>query len=108
MRNTKVPAFQDTYGWIAARLGNYDEALDYLESAAAALPNEPLAQFHLAETYAGLGRKVEAVVTYQKVLDLQKEGSSPAYLERVNAEMVRLKAEIEAEAAAEAAPEASQ
>jgi tetratricopeptide (TPR) repeat protein len=108
LRNTQVPAFQDTYGWIAARLGNFDEALGYLEGAASALPSEPLVQFHLAETYAGLGRKAEAVEAYQKVLDLQEDGASPEYLERVNAEMARLNAEIGAEAATEAAPEASQ
>jgi len=100
LRNTQVPAFQDTYGWIAARLGNYDEALSYLESAAAALPNEPLAQFHLAETYAGLGRKAEAVATYQEVLDLQEEGSEPSYLARVTSEMQRLQAAIDPEASA--------
>jgi tetratricopeptide (TPR) repeat protein len=108
LRNTQVPAFQDTYGWIAARLGNFDEALEYLESAASALPNEPLAQFHLAETYAGLGRKAEAVETYQRVLDLQEEGASPTYLERATSELARLEAELEAEVGPENATEASQ
>ncbi len=108
LRNTEVPAFQDTYGWIAARLGNYDEALGYLEPAAAALPNEPLAQFHLAETYSGLGRKAEAIETYQKVLDLQEEGATPSYLERVTSEIERLTAETEAEAATASPVEAGQ
>ena len=41
LRGTDVPAFQDTYGWIAHRLGNHDEALHYLKPAAAACPMMP-------------------------------------------------------------------
>ena len=41
-----VPAFQDTYGWIEARRGNYVEALTYLRPAAAGLADDPLAQYH--------------------------------------------------------------
>ncbi len=48
LKDTDVPAFQDTYGWIAHRNGNHEEALAYLEPAAAGLPNDPVVQFHLA------------------------------------------------------------
>jgi len=34
LRGIDVPAFQDTYGWIAHRRGDYAEALDYLRPAA--------------------------------------------------------------------------
>ena len=34
LRGTEVPAFQDTYGWIAYQQGNFEEALTYLEPAA--------------------------------------------------------------------------
>lgn len=48
LRGTRDPIFQDTYGWIAYRLGNYEEALQYLEPAAAKLPDQPLLLYHLA------------------------------------------------------------
>lgn len=60
LRGTTVPAFQDTYGWIAYRRGNYDEALTNLEPAARGLPQDGTVQYHLAMTYSALGRKDEA------------------------------------------------
>lgn len=75
MRNTKVPAFQDTYGWIAYRRDNFDEALEYLEPAAAALAEDILAQYHLGMTYAALGRTADAKAQLEKALELG--GDSP-------------------------------
>jgi tetratricopeptide (TPR) repeat protein len=37
LRGTDVAPFQDTYGWIAYRKGEYQEALEHLEPAAAVL-----------------------------------------------------------------------
>jgi len=68
-----VPAFQDTYGWIAQRLGNFDEALEYLEPAAAGLPQDPTAQYHLGVAYAAQERKEEARAQFEKVLELVEE-----------------------------------
>lgn len=92
LRGTEVPAFQDTYGWIAHRLGNHEEALDYLEAAAQAIPGDPIAQYHLAENYAALGRDAEALGQYNKVVELVESGGGtrPAYMDRVKAEIERL------------------
>ena len=91
LRGTDVPAFQETYGWIAHRLGNYDEALAYLEPAAAALITEPVAQYHLAETYAALGRAAEALEQFEKTRELAGDiHPRPAYMDRVDAEIERL------------------
>ena len=57
LRGSDVPAFQDTYGWIALRRGDIEDALAPLEPAAASLSNDPLVQFHLAVAYAEAGRK---------------------------------------------------
>jgi tetratricopeptide (TPR) repeat protein len=54
LRDSNIPAFQDTYGWIEYRRGNFEDALKYLEPAAAGLPKDPLAQFHLGMAYAAL------------------------------------------------------
>jgi tetratricopeptide (TPR) repeat protein len=61
LRGSDVPPFQDTYGWIAYRRGEYEEALAHLEPAAAALPEDPLVQYHLGMTYLALGRGEEAL-----------------------------------------------
>ena len=61
LNGTDVPAFQETYGYIQFRRGNLQEALAYLEPAAAGLPNDPIVQFHLGEVYAALDRPSEAL-----------------------------------------------
>jgi predicted Zn-dependent protease len=75
LRDTSNPAFQDTYGWIAYRRGNAEEALKYLEPAAAALTNDPLVQYHLGMVYADLERTDEARKTLANALD--RAGDSP-------------------------------
>lgn len=89
LRGTTVPAFQDTYGWIAYRRGNFDEALSNLEPAAQGLPQDGTVQYHLAMTYSALGRKDEA----KQLLLRLDEGAIPLpadYADRVKAELARL------------------
>jgi Flp pilus assembly protein TadD len=50
----------DTFGWIEFRRGNVETALPILESAAAKLTGDYVAQFHLGMAYAALDRKEEA------------------------------------------------
>ena len=69
LRDVELPAFQDTYGWLAFRRGDATTALPYLENAAAGLPNDPIVQYHLAETYAALGQTQDAIAAYQRTLD---------------------------------------
>lgn len=52
LRNADLPHFRDTYGWTRYLKKEYKEALEYLEPAAEALPNNPLVRFHLGMTYA--------------------------------------------------------
>ncbi len=61
LRGSEVPAFQDTYGWIAYRRGDLNEALTHLETAAEGLPEEPSVLYHLAVVYRDLDRKPEAL-----------------------------------------------
>jgi tetratricopeptide (TPR) repeat protein len=61
LRGSDTPQFQDTYGWIVYRRGDYEEALAHLEPAATALQGNPLVQYHLGMTYAALGRGEEAL-----------------------------------------------
>ncbi|PWR04403.1 hypothetical protein DKT77_01625 [Meridianimarinicoccus roseus] len=78
LRGTDFPAFQDTYGWIAYRLGNYDDALRNLEPAADGLPNDPTVQYHLARLYDALNRNEDALRYYDIAIELW--GDSPVPL----------------------------
>ena len=70
LRGLEFPAFQDTYGWIAYRRGQYEEALDHLEPAAAGLATDPVVQFHLGMTYLAVGRRDDALEQLRRALEL--------------------------------------
>jgi tetratricopeptide (TPR) repeat protein len=69
-RDTGIPAIQDTYGWIAHRRGEHEEALGYLQQAAASLPGDPLVQYHLGQVFLSLGQQDEALKQFRSVVDL--------------------------------------
>ena len=79
LRESDVPAFQDTYGWIEYRRGNYEEALTYLEPAAAGLPKDPLTQFHLGMTYTALKNTVKAREALTRALEIADESPLPQF-----------------------------
>jgi tetratricopeptide (TPR) repeat protein len=79
LRELDVPAFQDTYGWIAYRQGNLNEARAYLEPAAAGLPDDPLVQYHLGMTYAGLGEIEKATAQLTRAVALADQSSLPQF-----------------------------
>ncbi|MCB6180108.1 tetratricopeptide repeat protein [Rhodobacter sp. Har01] len=79
LRGSDVPAFQDTYGWIEYRRGNFDEALANLEPAAAGLPDDPFVQMHLGLAYAALNRTEDARATLIRALEMaDKAGKADA------------------------------
>lgn len=80
LRELDVPPFQDTYGWIAYRQGNYEEARSYLEPAAAGLPDDPLVQYHLGMVYAGLGDTAKAREQLTRALDLAGDSTLPQFI----------------------------
>jgi tetratricopeptide (TPR) repeat protein len=77
LQNSDVPHFQDTFGWILHRRGDSAGALAFLEPAAAALPDNPLVQFHLGEALHAQGRTAEARARFQRTVDLAA-GADPA------------------------------
>lgn len=70
LRSSTVPAFQDTFGWITYLRGDALDALPYLESAAAGLPQDGSVQYRLGTIYADLGRKDEAKLHLTRAIDL--------------------------------------
>ncbi|WP_371158439.1 tetratricopeptide repeat protein [Jannaschia sp. 2305UL9-9] len=70
LSDSNVPAFQDTYGWIAYRDGDFQEALTYLTQAAEGMPDNPVVLYHLGMAYAALERPEEARAALQRAVDL--------------------------------------
>nr|WP_325249956.1 tetratricopeptide repeat protein [Amylibacter sp.] len=79
LRDSDLPPFQDTYGWIAFRLGNFEEARSYLEPAALGLPDDPLVQFHLGMTYAALQDVDQARRVLSRAIDLAGDSALPQF-----------------------------
>jgi tetratricopeptide (TPR) repeat protein len=87
-----VAAVQDTYGWIAFRRGEVEEALPYLEAAAANLA-DPIVRFHFAEVLLALDRKAEALDQYRSSLSLVGVGDTRPQIIRAREKVVELEAE---------------
>jgi tetratricopeptide (TPR) repeat protein len=51
LRNSPIPQFKDTIGWISYLKGEYSSAVPPLEAAAAALPNRAVVHYHLGMAY---------------------------------------------------------
>lgn len=68
LKDTTVPAFQDTYGWLQHLAGDSETALTYVEPAATALPNDMQVQLHLGLIYAALGRSDDAIAQLQRTI----------------------------------------
>ena len=81
LRDTDIPAFQDTYGWIMFRRGDPTGALQYLKTAAQGLPQDSMVQFHLGATYFALGNRDAARETLMRALDLAGDSPLPQFVE---------------------------
>ena len=93
LQGTDVPQFQDTIGWILHRRGENEEALPYLESAAAALPNDALTQYHLGMVQSALGRKDEAIVQLQRAVSLADSDDTRPQFQIAREEILRLQSQ---------------
>lgn len=85
LRNAQAPAQQDTYGWILHRRGESAEALPYLETAVAGLPNEPLVAYHLGQAYIALNRPKDALTTLRKAVRLANPADTRPQIEEARA-----------------------
>ncbi|MCK0140611.1 tetratricopeptide repeat protein [Aliiroseovarius sp. F47248L] len=91
LRGSDVAPFQDTYGWIAYRLQNYDEAVAHLEPAADVMENNVTVQYHLAMAYAAAFRTDAALAQFEKVKAMIDPANPPAFVATMDAEIARLK-----------------
>jgi tetratricopeptide (TPR) repeat protein len=54
------PAFLDTLGWVYYRLGDFDEAIPYLEQSVEAAGKVAVLRYHLGMAYKAVGRSADA------------------------------------------------
>ena len=90
LRGTEVAPFQDTYGWILHRRGEYEEAVTYLEPAAAALGNDPIVQYHLGMTYLQLGRSADAAAVLERAIEIAGDDDPRPQIARARAELEKI------------------
>lgn len=95
LNGTDIPAFQDTYGWILFRTGKAKEAIAYLEPAAAGLPQDANAQFHLGQAYAATDRPEDALAQMRKALDVAGPLGDTDFREKVKVRIAELEASSE-------------
>lgn len=84
-KNTRVPYFKDTLGWIYFRQKQYEPAALMLKEARDGAPKVPLIHYHLGKTYNALNLKELAKEELEKALELFKDTNFP---QRSDAEKV--------------------
>ena len=70
LKNSPIPQFKDTIGWIDYQRADYAAAISLLEVAVTALPNVPLAHYHLGMSYLATGRDGKATEQFKKAQEL--------------------------------------
>lgn len=94
LRGQERPEFQDTYGWIALRRGEIDEAIAHLEPAAAGLAQDPLVQFHLGMAYVRAERYEDALRQLRTAVAIAGPADSRPQFEEARAEIGRIEAQL--------------
>jgi cellulose synthase operon protein C len=75
LKNSKVPEFQDTYGWARYRKGDYPTAIAALEDAQKKSPDIGSIRYHLGMVYNATGQAEKAQLQLKEALRLEPEGS---------------------------------
>ena len=87
LRQSPIPQFKDTLGWVNYRRGDYSAAIPLLEQAVAALPDNPLVRYHLGMSYAAKGQGANAI----KQLNIALGKTKDAMLEKaIRAELTTI------------------
>jgi cellulose synthase operon protein C len=70
LRETQVPQFKDTLGWVNYRKGDVRSAIPLLEQAAESLPDVALVHYHLGVGYAASGQYARASDQFKLALNM--------------------------------------
>ena len=72
----------DSLGWAHYQLGEYDEAVDFLERAVELLPGDPVLNDHLGDAYWKAGRRKEAGFQWTRALKLDPDPEDRVKIEQ--------------------------
>jgi cellulose synthase operon protein C len=75
LKNSKVPEFQDTFGWAQYKKGDYTAALAALEDAQKKSPDVASIRYHLGMTYRAMGQTDGASTQLKEALRLEPNAS---------------------------------
>lgn len=92
LQGIEVPAFQDTFGWIAYLRGNYDAAVEHLAPAAEALSQDPAVQYHAALAFEATGRREDAVEALRRAIELAEAGAALPEVDEARQKLAELQA----------------
>lgn len=90
LRQSQVPQFKDTLGWISYRRGDYKAGTQLLERAATAMPDLALVHYHLGMSYAAMGQNAKAVLEFKAALSKERDDGLK---ETIKAELTRTSSE---------------
>ena len=86
-RNSEIPQFVDTLGWIYFQRGEYGPALTLLKAAADHAPSAPAIQYHLGLAYEKLGQNALAIASLERSLGraigFSRQAEAQAALDRL-------------------------
>ncbi len=91
-RDSSVPYFKDTLGWIHYRLGEADRAKPLLEAAVVSQPNLPIFRYHLGMTLLARQDTEAAQKELRRALELSKDAPF-AHSDKVKQALDQLAAE---------------
>jgi cellulose synthase operon protein C len=76
LKNSNVPQFQDTIGWVQYRQREFKNAIATLQRAAAKAPNLAAVHYHLGMSYAADGQPEKATEQLKMALALEPDGTA--------------------------------
>ena len=87
LKESPIPEFQETYGWILVRTGNLKDGLSILERVNEKLAANSGAQFHLGQAYA-LAKNTEAARKHLQIaFELAKDPATRDKIQKAIAEL---------------------
>lgn len=95
-RQSPVPEFRDTLGWVLFQLARYEDALPLLRGAAADRSSSGVIHYHFARVLEQLGSKERAVEVYETALGLLDDDSE--LLPSIEETLSRLQPSLSSEA----------
>src|SRR4029078_7168277 len=70
LRESQIPQFKDTLGWLSYVQGDYRNAVSFSEEAGAPLPDQPAVRYHLGMGYISTNQPDKASEQLKKALEL--------------------------------------